>query len=389
MGAAVAAPVIASAPVDLISAEIQSQGASSIITLRVTAPTARNVSVSADGLVLTINLPDVVNLPTANPQASPPFIAILVDRITPDKGVRLSYFAQRPMRLMADQGTSDPKTITIALSVPNLPRPPVAVGKIPWLETAMPSLPAWREPPRLHRPQMAPPALAKAEIAAPPALLPSPPKPEVPKPETPKPEVPKVEALPPAATPTPPVASPPATPPLPVAPPPPNAQTADAAPTRLGPKPSARPNPPEGIAASDPMVKAALANDDKAAVQLGTLCLGQEPPDPVSARGWFALAADRGNAIGHFNIGEMYRRGVGGPVDEAKAIDHYTKAADAGIALARYRLALMLLIGRGAIQDVPRARALLEAAALQGHSPSRRLLDDLNRGLDPEKPKDP
>jgi TPR repeat protein len=85
----------------------------------------------------------------------------------------------------------------------------------------------------------------------------------------------------------------------------------------------------------------------------------------------------------------MYRRGVGGPVDEAKAIDHYTKAADAGIALARYRLALMLLIGRGAIQDVPRARALLEAAALQGHSPSRRLLDDLNRGLDPEKPKDP
>jgi hypothetical protein len=380
-GAATAAPVTASAPVDLMSAEIQSQGASSIITLRVTAPTARNVSVSADGLVLTINLPDVVNLPATNPQAAPPFIAILMDRVAPDKGVRLSYFAQRPVRLLADQGTSDPKAITIALSVPNLRRPPVAPGKIPRLETAMPNVPAWREPPRLHGPQIAPSALAKAAIEAPAPLVSNPSKPEAPNPEVRT----ATPAPPPVAAPAPPITAPPVTPPLPTA----QAPATDAAPTRLGPKPPARPNPPEGIAANDPMVKAALANDDKAAVQLGTLCLGQEPPDPVSARGWFALAADRGNAIGQFNIGEMYRRGVGGPVDEAKAIDHYTKAADAGIALARYRLALMLLIGRGAIQDVPRARALLEAAALQGHSPSRRLLDDLNRGLDPEKPKDP
>ena len=80
------------------------------------------------------------------------------------------------------------------------------------------------------------------------------------------------------------------------------------------------------------------------------------PPDQWRAIGWFERAAVRGHPTAQYNLGLIYERGMGVPPDRAAALRWYRRAAkptqgDDGFAKARaraqYRLATLLREGDG------------------------------------------
>jgi len=131
----------------------------------------------------------------------------------------------------------------------------------------------------------------------------------------------------------------------------------------------------------DPVYRAALGGDAAAQLQLGTLCLAPAAPDADAAKFWFERAARGGNPIAAYNLGRFAVRGVAGPPNEAEAARWFQLAADHDYAEAEYALALLLLEGRGTIQDIARAKEMLQKAGLKGHAGARRLLDELKDQL--------
>ena len=330
------------------------------VNLATGGPTKSFVSLSDDGLVITIDLPDIKNPPNTPVMGQGMIAAALVDRLSPDHGLRLRLFARMPLRLGA-AFNDDPSMVSVQFEPRPVTKARTALEPVPKLERPQFPTPGLLAPIHLHIAPGEVPQEVAAELKNPDPPHPVPPvltKPD-PAPVRPPPPVPVANTEPPMAQ----------------------------APVPLSPRSVMRPKPPEGMADNDPIIKQAMQGDNRAAIQLGTLCLAANPPDAVNARAWFAIAAKAGDPLANFNLGEMFRRGVGGPLNEATAVQHYAIAAEGNVAQARYRLALMLLEGKGTEQDVPRARALLEAAALQGHTASRRLLDDLSKGLDGKTPQ--
>jgi outer membrane biosynthesis protein TonB len=158
-------------------------------------------------------------------------------------------------------------------------------------------------------------------------------------------------------------------------------------PAPIAPKPSAPPKPvetalpqeakpPKSLKADDPIVKAALRGDQGAQVELGTLCLKDKPPDPTAARKWFELAGRNGNTVAAFNLAQLLRNGLGGPMDEAGAIKYYRIAAEQGLAQAQYNLALMLLKDRPGNDE---AQRWLKSAADQNYAQAITAMKDLGQ----------
>ncbi len=367
---------VASTAADLARVEFAERDHALRINLATGGPTKSIVSLSDDGLVITIDLPDIKNPPKAPVTGQGMIAAALVDRLTPDHGVRLRFFARTPLKLGAAI-IDDPMMVSMQFEPRPVAKTRVTLEPVPKLDRPQFPTPGIIGPIRLHIAPGEVPQSVTADLKNP-----DPPKPAPPVLTKPNP-VPAPAPAPPSPPPSAPPPSPaPAPSPVPSAEPP-----MAPAPVPLSPRSIMRPKPPEGMSENDPVVKQAMQGDNRAAIQLGTLCLAASPPDAVNARAWFAIAAKSGDPLANFNLGEMFRRGVGGPLNEATAVQHYTIAAEGNVAQARYRLALMLLEGKGTEQDVPRARALLEAAALQGHTASRRLLDDLTKGLDGKTPQ--
>ena len=78
------------------------------------------------------------------------------------------------------------------------------------------------------------------------------------------------------------------------------------------------------------------------------------------------LAADQGNADAQFNLGYLYDKGQGVPLDYAQAAFLYRKAAEQGHAWAQYNLGLLYYRGRGVPRDYTEAAAWYRQAAEQG-----------------------
>ena len=68
-----------------------------------------------------------------------------------------------------------------------------------------------------------------------------------------------------------------------------------------------------------------------------------------------------------FIMGRLLETGTAGKKDPSVAADWYKKAAEGGLAKARYNLASMYLEGNGVIKDARSAAELFHKAALQGH----------------------
>ena len=68
----------------------------------------------------------------------------------------------------------------------------------------------------------------------------------------------------------------------------------------------------------------------------------------------------------HYELGRLFERGHGVPLDPARAVEHFAHAAMHGHARAMYRLGLAHATGRGACRDDVLAMNWLRLAAAQG-----------------------
>jgi uncharacterized protein len=81
----------------------------------------------------------------------------------------------------------------------------------------------------------------------------------------------------------------------------------------------------------------------------------------------FQLAAARHEAAAQFDLGQMYRKGLGVTQDHAEAARWYRLAAAQGHVAARYNLGLMYLEGLGVTRDQVRAYMWLDLSGEGGH----------------------
>lgn len=113
----------------------------------------------------------------------------------------------------------------------------------------------------------------------------------------------------------------------------------------------------------------AKAGDPKAQFYYGVaLEKGAERAvDLDAAREWFRRAADAGFALAQYKMGLINQFGeTGATADPAAARDWYASAAGNGLAEAAYNLAVMLETGQGGTADAPAAAAWFERAAREG-----------------------
>jgi hypothetical protein len=160
---------------------------------------------------------------------------------------------------------------------------------------------------------------------------------------------------------------------------PPGKAAPQKSPQDAAPPLGAVPPVPAGLAVEKSVMASAQAGSVEAMVDIGNLILANPSINQAAARQWFQAAADRGSAVAAYNLGQLYRRGIGGPVDDAAAARAYGVAAKAGFGAAEYNLALLLLEGRGGAQDPERARSLLELAVSHGYTRAADVLRDLGK----------
>jgi len=301
---------------DLGRVQLSQEGKTISIDLTLSEPSPSSVILSSDRLRTVILLPDVNRIPPL-PILDAESVGLTFGMIERQSGgqigAKISLIASEPLSLLAPVASSDPKTIRLQFSL-GLQR-------------------------HERAPVQKPPRLAVTGFGATALALPKPPAPG------------KAGAAPPMAT------APATTPKA----------------TGIGKGPAL----PSGLSPADPLARAAASGDVDAMIDIGNQCLTASPPDFVAARAWFNLAADRGSAVGAYNIAQMYRRGVMGAVDDVQAAKWYELAAKAKFAPAEYNLALMLLEGRGINQDNNRGRNLLELAQSHGYTRAADVLRDL------------
>lgn len=89
--------------------------------------------------------------------------------------------------------------------------------------------------------------------------------------------------------------------------------------------------------------------------------------DPVRARFYYEIAAQRKFAPAIANLGALYETGVGIPQDSAKAYELYRQAAELGDARAVNKMGELTEKGLGVPRNVKSARALYEKGARMGN----------------------
>ncbi|MES1203386.1 MAG: tetratricopeptide repeat protein [Pseudomonadota bacterium] len=95
--------------------------------------------------------------------------------------------------------------------------------------------------------------------------------------------------------------------------------------------------------------------------------------DAFAARNWRKArrlledaVAEDDRAVGHYHLGLLYWRGLGGDKDHKAAVRCFARAADGGHAAAQTALGMAILAGVGAPQSETEARALFRHAAGAG-----------------------
>ena len=81
---------------------------------------------------------------------------------------------------------------------------------------------------------------------------------------------------------------------------------------------------------------------------------------------WFRKAADQGDAVAEFLLGNQYANGKGVPQDYSEAMIWFQRAVGQGHAVAKLHLGVMYAEGRGVPQDYVLAHMWFSLAAAQG-----------------------
>ncbi len=90
--------------------------------------------------------------------------------------------------------------------------------------------------------------------------------------------------------------------------------------------------------------------------------------DYEEALEWFRKAAEQGDLLAQYSLGDMYENGNGVEQDYEEALEWFRKAAEQGLSLAQYSLGLMYENGNGVEQDYEEAEKWFRKAAEQGLS---------------------
>lgn len=106
--------------------------------------------------------------------------------------------------------------------------------------------------------------------------------------------------------------------------------------------------------------------DGSEAVTLSSLLM-PEIPDEIGPDA-LREAAEEGNAVALFEIGNRYAEGRGVEMDLAKAFQWYELAAEKGIAPAQYRIANQYEKGAGVDRNIDKAKMWYQLAAEQGNA---------------------
>lgn len=122
---------------------------------------------------------------------------------------------------------------------------------------------------------------------------------------------------------------------------------------------------------------AAQKGDADAQLELGFYYQeGEEgaPKDQQKAIYWYKKAAENGNVIAQFNMGEIYDSGNGVKQDFAKAASWYLKAAKQGDALAQCAVGNCYFHNQGFALDYNQAAYWFRKSAMQGNAVGQRCL---------------
>jgi TPR repeat protein len=98
---------------------------------------------------------------------------------------------------------------------------------------------------------------------------------------------------------------------------------------------------------------------------------------------WFRKAADQGDAVAQFLLGDQYAKGEGVSQDYAEAMTWFRKAAEQGRPVAKLYLGVMYAEGRGVPQDYVRAHMWVNLSAAQDDQRAVKALDMAERRMTP------
>ena len=109
------------------------------------------------------------------------------------------------------------------------------------------------------------------------------------------------------------------------------------------------------------------------------------PDDSSQSIDQYRNSAEKGEASGQFNLGQVYNQGLGVTVDYAQAASWYRKAAEQGHAKAQYNLGYMYALGLGVPQEMTQAYMWLTLASHQGLAKAIEVRDDLANSMTPSQ----
>lgn len=111
--------------------------------------------------------------------------------------------------------------------------------------------------------------------------------------------------------------------------------------------------------------RAAEQGHAAAQLNLGVMYTRPEgvPLDYEEAKRWFTAAAEQGDATAQMNLGLMHHLGQGGDVDHAAALHWFMKASEAGEARAGFMLGTIYIQGVGVVKDPVKAAEYFRRAA--------------------------
>jgi TPR repeat protein len=150
---------------------------------------------------------------------------------------------------------------------------------------------------------------------------------------------------------------------------------------KTGGVPSEKLNPDLAVPACENAVRR-YPNSNRLIFQLGRAY--DKNNNYAEALKWYRKAADRGLAIGQYNLGVMLRDGHALSQNYAEAVKWFRKAADQGNALAQNDLGAMYANGQGAAQSFSEAAKWFRRAADQGNAMAQAslgLLYDIGQGV--------
>ena len=93
-----------------------------------------------------------------------------------------------------------------------------------------------------------------------------------------------------------------------------------------------------------------------------------EQQDYKTALYYFSFLAANGDAAAQYNLGIMYRDGLGVKKDDVQSLAHFVEAAENGHMLGNYSVGLAFLAGKGSDVNADAAIHYLKEAALLGHA---------------------